>query len=474
CLSFVATEVSAVTIIAVPATAFRENWQYLQIFLGSVAARLTITFLFIPAFYKFNCTTIYEFLGIRFGRLTQTTAAIFFFVTRLLGSGVRLMAACLAMSVLIGWPIAPVIGLFILISVVYMALGGIRAVVWTNVIQALVIVAGGVATLGFLAWKIHGGFAEVSGVAGAAGRLSLWNWGPALSDPSWARKFFADPNILWIALLNGLFGSTAAFGTDQDLMQRLLTVETRRESQKTMLLTTLASFGILAIHLAIGTGIYVFYRQHAELPLPQNLETIFPHFIGHVMPAGLRGLLVSSIVLASIDSPLAALATSFVVDLYKPFRERLKRPAADLHYLRASRVSIAAFGVVLALLALWFSSFDKILWLAFKIGGVTFGALLGVFLLGLATRRQANRANLVSMTGSAALMLALLVLSETHRISLGWTWLVVLGTVVAFVGSWLLGPLLDRVLHNGRESCETTTVPFAPKSRESLKRGDDA
>src|SRR5882724_130511 len=129
CMSFVATEVSAVTIISVPATAYRENWEYLQFFIGSAAARLVIGYLFIPAFYRFDCTTIYEFLGKRFGQLTQTTASLFFLVTRLLGSGVRLMAACLAMSVLIGWPIAPVIVLFILISVAYMSLGGIRAVV---------------------------------------------------------------------------------------------------------------------------------------------------------------------------------------------------------------------------------------------------------------------------------------------------------------------------------------------------------
>ncbi|HRY29617.1 MAG TPA: hypothetical protein P5079_06210, partial [Elusimicrobiota bacterium] len=107
CLSFVATEVSAVTIISVPAVAYMENWEYLQFFIGSAAARLIIAYLFIPAFYRFDCTTIYQFLGHRFGTLTQAAASFFFFVTRLLGSGVRLMAACLAMSVLLGWDIVP-------------------------------------------------------------------------------------------------------------------------------------------------------------------------------------------------------------------------------------------------------------------------------------------------------------------------------------------------------------------------------
>ena len=458
CLAFVATEVSAVTIIAVPATAFRENWQYLQIFLGSIAARLAIAFLFIPAFYKFDCTSIYQFLGRRFGRLTQSTAAVFFFVTRLLGSGVRLMAACLAVSVLLGWPIAPVIVVFIVVSILYMGLGGMRAVIWTNVIQALVIVAGGLATLAFLLSRIDGGMAGALALAEPAGKLSLFNWGPSLSDPSFARKFFSDPNVVWIALLNGLFGSTAAFGTDQDLMQRLLTVETRRSSQRTMLWTTGVSLFVLAIHLAIGTALFAFYAQHPAEPRPANLETIFPHFIGHVMPAWLRGLLLSSIVLASIDSPLAALATSFVTDIYRPLRDRLGRPSDDLHYLRASRLAIVGFGLILALLAFWFSSFDKILWLAFKIGGVTFGSLLGVFLLGLTTRRRANRANLVAMIASAAIMLVLLILSEKKILPLGWTWLVVLGTLLTFGGAWLLGPWLDR-----RESALVSPAAAVPE-----------
>ncbi len=227
-------------------------------------------------------------------------------------------------------------------------------------------------------------------------------------------------------------------------MQRLLTVETRKSSQRTMLWTTGVSLFVLVIHLAIGTALYAFYAQNPSEGLPANLEAIFPHFIGHAMPGFLRGLMLSSIVLASIDSPLAALATSFITDVYQPLREKLGRPAGDGHYLAASRVSIVGFGVVLALLAFWFSSFDKILWLAFKIGGVTFGSLLGVFLLGLVTKRRANRANLVAMIASAALMLALLILSEKKLIPLGWTWLVVLGTFSTFGGAWVLAPLLDR------------------------------
>src|SRR5881296_3051082 len=124
CLSFLATEISAVTIISVPATAYSENWEYFQFFIGSSLAKLAVAFLFIPAFYRFNCTTIYEFLLHRFGRQSQVTASLFFFITRLTGSGVRLMAAALAVSILIGWHIVPTILLFTVVSIVYIATGG--------------------------------------------------------------------------------------------------------------------------------------------------------------------------------------------------------------------------------------------------------------------------------------------------------------------------------------------------------------
>ncbi len=449
CLSFVATEVSAVTIISVPAVAYSENWEYLQFFIGSAAARLIIAYLFIPAFYKFDCVTIYQFLGARFGQATQAAGSLFFFVTRLVGSGVRLMAAALALSVLLGWPISRCIFLFILVGVAYIALGGIKAVVWTNVLQALVFLGGGIATLLFLGSRIQGGLPAVLDAAAAAGRLHVWDWGPSAADPGFWKEVFTNPNILWLAVLNGLFGSLAAFGTDQDLMQRLLTVETRKESQRTMALTIPASLTVLLIHLSIGAGLFVFYGQNPQLALPAKTDEIFPHFIGQAMPGFLRGLLLSAIVLASIDSPLASLSASFVTDLYKPFRARRARAGGsaepdDKHYLRVSRLGVVLFGAALGLLAYGFSFFDKILWLAFKIGGVTFGSLLGVFLLGLLTERRSNRANVAAMVLSAAVNAVLLVLSELKILPLGWSWLVILGTVLTFCGAWALAPLMDR------------------------------
>jgi SSS family transporter len=441
CLSFLATEISAVTIISVPATAYSENWEYGQFFIGSTLAKWAVAFLFIPAFYRHNVTTIYEFLADRFGRASSVTASIFFFVTRLAGSGVRLMIAALAVSILLGTPLVPTIAVFTLVSIAYIATGGVKAIVWTNVFQALMFLAAGAATLVFLVWHIAGGLGAIVEVAGQAGRLNVVNWGPAPGAPDFWRRVLSDPNIFWVAVLNGLVGSMAAFGTDHDLMQRLLTVETRRESQATLSITPLGTLLTLIIYLGLGAGLYTFYAQHPGLPVPRPDE-ILPHFVQQVMPPVLRGFMLSAIVLASIDSPLGSLSASFVTDIYRPL---LVRGASERHYLFVSRAAVVVFGLVLGVIAYAFSFFDKILWLAFKIAGVTFGSLLGVFLLGLLSRRRvADRANVAAMITMAAINLVLLVLSETKVLQFAWSWLVILGTVGTIAIALALTPLWWR------------------------------
>ncbi|MBI1736057.1 MAG: sodium/solute symporter [Candidatus Rokubacteria bacterium] len=442
CLSFLATEISAVTIISVPATAYRENWEYVQFFVGSSLAKLAVAFLFIPAFYRHDVTTIYQFLADRFGQASQVTASVFFFVTRLAGSGARLTATAVAVSILIGWSLPTTIAVFTVVSIVYIGAGGVKAVIWTNVFQALMFLAAGGVTLGYLVSAIDGGVGAIVTTAGSAGRLDIVNWGPSIGAPDFWRRVLTEPNIFWVAVLNGVIGSMAAFGTDHDLMQRLLTVETRRESQRTLALTPLGTLLTLAIYLSLGAALYTYYTQHPA-PSLARADEILPFFTREVLPATFRGLMLSAIVLASIDSPLGSLSASFVTDVYRPL---LARGRSERHYLMVSRVAVAIFGLILGVLAWGFSLIaGQMLWLVFKIAGVTSGSLLGVFLLGLLTRRRIpDAANVTAMITMALVNMLLLALSETKVLPFAWSWLVVIGTAGTMAMALALGAVLQR------------------------------
>ncbi|MCK5582351.1 MAG: hypothetical protein KAI33_01095, partial [Elusimicrobiales bacterium] len=371
------------------------------------------------------------FLKHRFGAATQYSGSIFFFITRLFASGVRLYAASLAVSVIMGWDLKMTLLLFTVISMAFISFGGIKAVVWTGAFEALSFYIAGIAIAVYLFLNIQGGFSEFWSVAGEAGKLSVFNF-------VWDIK---NPNVLWIAVINGLVGSMASFGTDQELMQRLLTVDSRKSSQRTIVATIFASFPIVLLYLGIGSLLFVFYKQNPSLSLPDNSDKIISHFTFYILPAGLKGLILTAIVLASIDSPLSSLSSSFVTDIYRPL---LAKHKTEKHYLIISRASVIFFALVLAFTAFLCQSVEGMLWLAFKINGVTAGSLLGVFLLGLLTKRHANRANIFAMIFSAVSMGFLLYLSETGKIGLGWSWLIVIGTISTFILGYLLGPIMDK------------------------------
>jgi len=459
-LSFVATEVSAVTITNVPGTGFTENLQYLQFYIGSAASKIFVAFLFLPVFYKQGCTSIYEFLRHRFGPPSQYSGSIFFFVTRLLASGARLYAACYAIAWILGWVDAahPVRGLvaalalFTVASIAFIAFGGIKAVVWTGAYQASIFYLAGAAVIVFLLTRLVGGGAQIWSVARDAGRLSVFDFSPD----------FNRPTSFWAGTANAFFIGLAVFGTDQELVQRLLTVRTRRASQRAILTTIIAALPITVIYLAIGTLMFVFFAQNADPHLPAKAKEVFPYYIAHYLPGGLRGLVLAAIVLASIDSPLVSLSSSFVTDIYRPL---VRRGGSEKHYLWVSRIGVAGFGIVLAGIAVACTKADNILWLAFQVISITGGSLLGVFLLGILTRRGSNRGNVIAMVANGVLMAVLTLLSsfgpvgmkrflgltgqlvpagETPIFPLAWSWIIVLGTGVTFLLGLLLGGSVRR------------------------------
>lgn len=442
CLSFVATEISALTIVGLPANGYSENWAFMQFFIGSALARLFVAFLFIPAFYKFNCTTIYEYLRYRFGPATQYAGSIFFFITRLMASGVRLYAACMGVAIIMDWSLVQTLMLFSFVSVVVITFGGIKAVVWTGAYQAITFFIAGLALVIYLGNQVEGGIAAAWEIAGQARRLECFRF-----------EFnFHEPGTFWAMVANGFFISLAAFGTDQEMVQRLLTVKTRKSSQKTLLATIVSVFPVYAIYLTIGTFLFVFYQQNSEIVPPAEAKKVLSFFVSHSLPVGMKGLVLAAVILASIDSPLSSLSSSFVTDIYRPL---IYGHGSDGHYLFVSRTGVVMFGLILAGIALACEPVKNILWFAFQIFSVTGGAALGIFLLGLLTRRTANRGNIIAMIVSSLGMAILLLLSqrESHlplhdRSYPAWSWLVVIGTVLTFVLAYLLGspgqPMADE------------------------------
>jgi SSS family solute:Na+ symporter len=433
CLSFVATEISALTIVGMPHMAFVRNWWWIQFLIGLALARLIVAFLFIPAFYKYHCTSIYEFLGHRFGPATQYTGSLYFLVTRLLASGVRLYVTCMAVGNIMDWPLASAIALFTVVSILFIAFGGIKAVVWAGAYEALFFVVAGVMVVGYLLGHINGGVVTALQTAHEAGKLSAFDFRLNLNDAS----------TFWAAVAGGFFSGLVSFGADQEMVQRLLTVETRRSSQKTIMATIITVLPVYCLYLFVGTLLYVFYSQHPGLPQPQEAKEIFPHFARTILPAGLKGLVLGAIVMASIDSPLSSLTSSFVSDIYRPL---IHRHATEKHYLRVSRIAVVCFGLLLAGIATACSPVENILEFAFQVLALPGGSLLGVFLLGLLTRHQANLANLPAMLVSTAICTVLLVLIQQKTLPLGWTWLIVIGTALTMTLSYLFGLAARRVV----------------------------
>ena len=432
CLSFVAAEISALTIVGIPHTAYTENWRFLQFLVGLALARLVVAFLFIPAFYKHNCTSIYEFLGHRFGPATQYTGSIYFFITRLIASGVRLYATCMAVGIIMGWSLATSITLFTIISIAFIAFGGIKAVVWAGAYQSLFFVIAGITIVGYLIQHIDGGLGAALQTAHKEELLSTFYFKFDLKDAS----------TFWAFLISGFFIGLVSFGTDQEMVQRLLTVETRKSSQKTIISTIFMVLPIYWLYLLVGTLLFVFYQQNSSLSLPGELKEILPHFARNVLPNGLKGLVLGAIFMASVDSPLSSLSSSFVTDIYRPL---IRKHASEKHYLLVSRAAVVGFGLVLAGIAAACAPVKNILWFAFQILSITGGPMLGAFLLGLLTKRKANLANVLAMLLGTGVCVVLLILIKQEKLNLAWSWLIVIGTSITFVLGYLLGPVMIKM-----------------------------
>lgn len=433
-MSIIATEIIALTVIAVPGEAFKGDWSYLQMYAGSFLGRIVIVLLLLPAFYGGSVTTVYEYLGQRFGPWTRTTASIFFFASRILGSALRQLVACLAISEIFGWPLGWVLVGSTAIAMIYATYGGIKAILWTDAFQAIVYVSAAVTLIVFLFINTPGHWTQNIGDAILAKKYHTFTWS---LDPRSEKGF-------WLLTLNALFTTMAAMGTDQDLTQRMLTCPDLRRSQRSLIFNAFAGFPVVCAFLMIGTMLWVFFDNRPDDNIPAHVvartELILPYFIANWLPGnvGLQGLMVAAIFAAamgSLSSAIGALASTAVTDLYRP---ALKTPRTDAHFLLSARLFTVLFGAILILVAWAFRNAEgSLLWAVFKWAGLVFGGMLGIFLLGVTTKtRGRDGVNVIAMLSSTAILVAIKLVqdSEYYRETFGspyipWPWWIVIGTL---------------------------------------------
>jgi SSS family solute:Na+ symporter len=420
-LSIVAAETSTLTIISIPGLAYDTNLAFLQVVLGYLVGRVIISFVLLPHYFRGKLYTAYELIERRFGRKLRSLTAGLFLVTRAAAEGVRLYAVSIVVAIAIGTGEIASITIITALTLIYTFEGGLAAVIWTDVVQTFIYVSGTLVGLFTIIHLVPGGWPAIHSVADAAGKLRVFDFSPD----------FSKPYTFWAGLIGGAFLTTASHGTDQLIVQRLLAARSQRQSVTALLSSGIAILFQFSLFLMVGVMLFVYYRvPSASFGKP---DRIFPTFIVSHMPHGISGLLIAAILAAAmsnLSAALNALASTSVIDF-----DLRRRPQAD----ERQRVTLSRFVtvfwalVLFGLAALSLHRVGRVVEVGLQIASVAYGALLGVFLLGVLTRRANQRG---AMGGMLCGFVTNLYLWGWTRIP--WTWYVVIGTAVTFAVGYVV------------------------------------
>jgi len=434
--SIVATETSTLTIISTPGIAYAGNLGFLQLVIGYLVARVILCLVLVPQYFQGEFYTAYQLLEKRFGTRMKSAAAVIFLGTRALAEGVRISAIGKVVSVAFGTGETLSIVIIATLTLFYTFEGGMRAVIWTDVLQFTLYITGSIAAFLLLLHKIPGGWPTVTQAAAAAGgKLTVFDFAFSLTKSY----------TFWSGLLGGTFLTMASHGTDQTMVQRLLASRNERDSKTALLASGLIIFAQFALFLVLGVMLFV-YAQHFALANPGgDPDKIYPQFIVRSMPVGLVGIVLASIfaiAMSNASGSLNSLASSSIIDL------GVRSGESGTQSLVRSRKLTLAWGVVLGILGL--VHWGPVLVAGLTIASITYGATLGVFLLGTWNRRANENGALVGFVIGIASVIAIKFLTP-----LAWTWYVLVGTVITFaVGS------LASTLAGGARKEVATTQPF--------------
>jgi SSS family solute:Na+ symporter len=424
-LSIVAAETSTLTIISVPGMAYASDFSFLQLVFGYLVGRVIICWLLIPHYFRGELVTAYQLIERRFGQRLRTLTAGLFLLTRAAAEGVRVFAVAIVAAIALA-PLLTGMGDFArdvaaiaivtLLTMIYTFEGGMAAVIWTDVLQLAMYGTGTLVGLFTILHAVPGGWHSVGEIAWRAGKFHIFDFG-------WHP---AKTSTFWSGLIGGAFLTTASHGTDQLIVQRLLAARSERQAK----LALLASGGMVlaqfALFLLAGAMLFVFYRAFPPAHAFVRTDTIFPSFIVTSMPHGVSGLLISAILaaaMANLSAALNSLSSTTIVDFYS----RLRPQASELHRVQLSRRATMGWAVVLFVLAIAARHGGRVLEVGLSIASVAYGCLLGVFLLGVLTRRANERG---AMAGMLCGFVLNVYLWQFTRVP--FTWYVALGSAATF------------------------------------------
>jgi len=426
CFTIVATETSTLSFIGVPAGAYAGDFRFLQLALGYIVGRILISVLFIPAYFRGELYTSYELLQRRFGAPVKNIAAVIFVVTRTLADGVRLFATALVISVVTQVPVPWTIVLIGSAMIIYTVRGGAAAVIWTDVVQMFVYVAGALVVFFGILGRLPGGWDAVLAAGTAAGKFRVWDF--AL-DVTQVYTF-------WAGLLGGVALTLATHGTDQFLVQRLLSARTSRDASVGLVLSGFIVFAQFTLFLLIGVMLYAFYQT---TPLPRRLasnDEILPLFVVNELSHGAAGFIVAAIVAAALSPSINALAATTVNDFYVKY---VRPDADDATLMRVSKIATIGWGVLqigVALGARWIRS---VLDAGLSVLSLAAGPVLGAFLVGVLAPRVTTTSMLAGLVAGIATVTAV-----WWTQAVAWTWFAFVGVAATSLVALLAQAVVRR------------------------------
>jgi SSS family transporter len=420
-LSIVAAETSTLTIISIPGLSYDTNLTFLQVVMGYVAGRFIIAFVLLPHYFKGDLYTAYQLIEIRFGPHLRTLTSGLFLLTRAAAEGVRVYAVSIVVSIALGTGEIASLAIITALTLIYTFEGGLAAVIWTDVVQTFIYVGGTLLGIATIIHLVPGGWAHIHQVATAANKFRVFDFTPT----------FWKPYTFWAGLIGGAFLTTASHGTDQLIVQRLLAARSLRQAKAALLSSGAAILFQFGLFLVLGVMLFAYYM------LPSShfgrADRIYPTFIVSQMPHGISGLLIAAILAAAMSNLSAALnslSSSTIVDFWL----RLRPQTDERKRIRLSRISTLLWAIVLFTLAiLCLHRVSRVVEVGLQIASVAYGALLGVFLLGVLTRRANQLGAVVGMLCGFVTELYLWL-----RTPVPFTWWVMIGTVVTFVIGYIV------------------------------------